>query len=160
MDHWTNFFQSAVGAAATLCGMLVVAISINLNRILANPRLPGRAAEALVPLTGVLVISMLALIPLQPAWLFGVESFGAGVLMGAWRLFARGEPAGEPSPISTRLRLTHLVLRLAQSLPFVAAGLLMVLNVSGGLYWIVPGVIFSLVAGILNTWVLLIEILR
>jgi hypothetical protein len=32
--------------------------------------------------------------------------------------------------------------------------------VSGALYWIVPGVVVSLIATVINAWVLLVEILR
>jgi hypothetical protein len=46
------------------------------------------------------------------------------------------------------------------SLPFIAAGVLVYLGAQGALYWIVPGVIVSLIATIVNAWVLLIEILR
>ena len=34
MDRWASFFGSAASVAATLTGLLVVAISINLARIL------------------------------------------------------------------------------------------------------------------------------
>jgi hypothetical protein len=42
---WDNFFVAEVGAAAALSGLLFVAVSINLTRILAIPHLPARAAE-------------------------------------------------------------------------------------------------------------------
>jgi hypothetical protein len=31
---------------------------------------------------------------------------------------------------------------------------------AGAIYWLVPGFVFSFVAGILSAWVLLVEILR
>jgi hypothetical protein len=43
-----NFFAEEVGASAALTGLLVVAISINLARILSIAQLPGRAAEGLI----------------------------------------------------------------------------------------------------------------
>lgn len=46
------------------------------------------------------------------------------------------------------------------SLPIVAAGVLLLLSQSDALYWMVPGVIVSLVATVPNAWVPLVEILR
>ncbi|HEY0107696.1 MAG TPA: hypothetical protein VGB91_16565, partial [Rhizomicrobium sp.] len=70
MGDWTAFFAAELGAAAALAGLVMVAISINLNRILADPVLPGRAVETLAAPTGVLVISSFALVPHQPAAVF------------------------------------------------------------------------------------------
>ena len=41
-----------------------------------------------------------------------------------------------------------------------AAGLSLLLHAGGGLYWLVPGILFLLIAGIFHAWVLLVEILR
>ena len=54
-----------VGAAAALSGLVIVAISINLQRILSFPQLPGRAAEMLIMLVGTLLASSFALMPGQ-----------------------------------------------------------------------------------------------
>jgi hypothetical protein len=46
--------------------------------------------------------------------------------------------------------------------PFFAAeaGVLLLAGHSSGLYWLVAGVIFSLIASVLNAWILLVEIIR
>jgi hypothetical protein len=51
---WASFFVAEVGAAAALNGLVIVAISINIQRILSFPQLPGRAAEMLIMLVGAL----------------------------------------------------------------------------------------------------------
>ena len=51
---WEPFFSAIIAAAAALTGLLFVAVSINLDRILKGARfLPARAAETLatVPCT-------------------------------------------------------------------------------------------------------------
>jgi hypothetical protein len=45
---WATFFSAELGALAALTGFVVVAISINLSRILAYSWLPARAGEALI----------------------------------------------------------------------------------------------------------------
>src|SRR6185312_6154219 len=52
MPEWTDFFVAEVGASAALAGLVIVAISINVTRIISYPWLPGRAAETLVAPTG------------------------------------------------------------------------------------------------------------
>ena len=159
MESWYGFFQATAGASATLIGMLVVAISINLGRILSIAHLPGRAAGALVPLAGALVISILAFVPGQPPAMFGVEACLTGaaiwVMTGLMLLSSRSQAGRPPGWL-----WSHLLLGQAQSLPFVIAGAMLILGASRGLYWIVPGLVFAILGGVLNTWVLLVEILR
>ena len=42
----------------------------------------------------------------------------------------------------------------------VAAGLSLLADGGGGLYWLVPAVLLATISGLVNAWVLLIEILR
>src|ERR1700728_1510044 len=78
---WANFFVAEVGAAAALSGLIIVAISINLQRILSFPQLPGRAAEMLIMLLGALLACSFGLIPGQPVRVLGGEILAAGLLM-------------------------------------------------------------------------------
>jgi hypothetical protein len=80
---WANFFVAEVGASAALTGLLVVAISINLARILAIAQLPGRAAEGLIILVGAFVLSSVALIPVRASVRDGGADLGAGDAAGA-----------------------------------------------------------------------------
>ena len=77
MPEWSDFFVAEVGASAALAGFVIVAISINVARIIAFPWLPGRAAETLVAPTGVLVVSSYMLVPHQPAGQLAGEGPGA-----------------------------------------------------------------------------------
>ena len=160
IDHWSSFFQSAASASATLAGMVVVAISINLSRILEIPGLSSRAAEALLPLAGVAVIALLGLTPDQPIRLFGWETLAVGALIWTSTTVIHRRSLRVHRADPRTLRWPRILLANIQSLPFVAAGVILIQEGTHGLYWIVPGVILCLIGGILNTWVLLIEILR
>jgi hypothetical protein len=47
-----------------------------------------------------------------------------------------------------------VVVTQAATLPMVVAGVSLLLVAGGGLYWLVPGVAFSLVVAVVNAWVL------
>jgi hypothetical protein len=81
--EWQGLFIAEAGASAALAGLLFVAISINLARILQGAGLPGRAGEAIVLLVAVLVISTLALVPGQSPTVLGAELLaGVALLRG------------------------------------------------------------------------------
>jgi hypothetical protein len=46
------------------------------------------------------------------------------------------------------------------TLPVIVAGVSLVTQRGGGLYWLVPAVVLLLGVGVMNAWILLIEILR
>ena len=52
------------------------------------------------------------------------------------------------------------VVTQAATLPIVIAGVSLLLRAGGGLYWLVPGLAFSLVVAVANAWVLLVEVVR
>ena len=64
---WESFFVALAGAAAALVGLVFVALSINLTKVLGGRGLPERAAEAIVLLSSVLLVALLGLVPGQPA---------------------------------------------------------------------------------------------
>jgi modulator of FtsH protease len=160
--EWQNFFVAAAGATAALTGLLFVAISINLERILSFPSLPGRAGETLVILGIALVVAILGLVPGQDPEVLGVEIVALAVLAIAvplrLQLIARAAEADlRRHPGWFWGRVTSVLLA---TVPFLIAGLTLIAGAGGGLYWLVPGVCFALIIGVANGWVLLIEILR
>jgi modulator of FtsH protease len=46
--EWSTLLAVEAGAAATLTGLVFVAVSMNAAKIMAFPGLPGRAAESLM----------------------------------------------------------------------------------------------------------------
>ena len=98
IESWTGFLSVAAGVAATLTGLIFVAVSINLSRILEVPRIANRAAESILQMFGALLISMCALVPGLSSLVLGVEVALIGLMlwimvtMLQYRAFAREFP--------------------------------------------------------------------
>ncbi|CAN5716882.1 MAG: hypothetical protein ACR2HP_18975 [Ilumatobacteraceae bacterium] len=159
-SQWGNFALAVAGATAALAGLLVVAISINVREILAGPHLPARAGSALIYVTSPLVPAILVLVPDQSADALGFELLALGVVLGVVLI-----PLNSPfhlQPQRTRaswvsssaIPVTLIVV------PTILAGIGMVVEALGGLYWLPVAVLGAIVGGLGQAWVLLIEILR
>ena len=159
-SDWSSYLSAQASASASLTGLVFVAVSINLSRVISVPGLAGRAAESIIQLFGVFIISTAALIPRQSAFALGVEILVMGfifwLLQTILQMIYMRQRAGHPLRwVMTRVIQTHL-----SSIPFFVSGIVLMRGSSAGMYWSVPGFILSLLSGILNAWVLLVEILR
>jgi hypothetical protein len=155
---WENFFVAEAGASAALTGLLFVAVSINLSKVLEHPQLPGRAAESLLVLGGVLISSTLGLVPGQSRTLLGAELLAVALLVWGFPIklqIGAHQPGMPRSWIVTRA-ITHQI----ATLPLLAGAISLLAGCGGGLYWFVPMTVFSFGDALLNAWVLLIEIQR
>jgi hypothetical protein len=157
---WSSFFSAEVGASAGLVGLLFVAVSINLAQIIAMRLLVARAAKALFTLGGVLIASILCMVPGQPLTALGVELAAWGFLI--WVATTRAEYFASHGNafIGKKERVLQVVVTQMSSLPLMAGGISLLVRSGGGLYWLVAGSVFSFIAALIDAWVLLIEIQR
>ena len=157
---WSAFLVAAAGASAALTGLIFVAVSVNLARIVARRWLMARAAKALLTLTGVLLASAVCLVPMQPASVLGTELTILGGMLwvgatGSHRAAAHANPF-----LTMRQRVLLSILTQLSAIPFPAAGISFLFGWGGGLYWLAAGVVFAFIAALTDGWVLLVEALR
>lgn len=155
-----NFARAATEASATLTGLLFFAVSINLRQILRFPHLIGRVAETLILFGTPLITGIFLVVPRQPRAFLASELVVTGIAVGSAQLLIDAR-----SPRSDReTLLTRIVHRVLP--PIVTCGCLavvggtLVVQAGGGLYWLIPSVLTAIIFGLVNTWVLLVEILR
>lgn len=157
---WAGFGEAVATAAAALAGLLFIAISINLRRILKLPGLPSRAAAMLILFGTALVEAVLVVVPGQARIALGLELLATALVLGGAQVYLdltteRGE---EETPAR---RMTGRILPAYISCGCLAiAGATLIAQAGGGLYWLVPSVIAAIAFGLANVWVLLVEIQR
>jgi hypothetical protein len=145
---------------ATLTGLVVVAISVNLSRILAYSWLPSRAGEALVGPVGAVTATSLVMVPDQPAVLLGGEIILVGLVMVVTPIVVQARTWSARQDVAATERITRAIMSVGFGLAFVIGGALFFDSARAGLYWIAAGDILGIIAVALSAWVLLVEILR
>ena len=156
---WHDFFIAQVGASAALAGLLFVALSINIERILKFPWLPARAVTTLSLLLGALIEASIALWPRESLRVVGLELLVVGVVV--WMLVLHQTFWGPKTPADYRsgAAISAIVSQLT-TLSAVGGALVVVFGAPAGIYAIAAGMLLAIVGGFYNSWVLLVEILR
>ncbi len=158
-EQWSDLFVATAGAAAALTGLLFVAVSINLDRILSFEGLPNRALATLVLLLGATIVSILGLTPGQSNTALGIELLVVG-LLASLIVFRQLRASHDPNHQTDGQYAGHLMLGSIGVIPFVIAGITLLAESGGGMYWVLAGIVGAIVGGVANAWVLLVEILR
>jgi hypothetical protein len=158
--QWADFGVAVVGATAALTGLLFVAVSINIERILRYPTLPRLAATTLILFGTALFAGILLLVPGQSHRALGTELLLLGIVGALVTLPAQlTETRFDGTPLWSWV-LTRPLPVLLVCLSLVLAGAGYSFQGLGGLYWLVVTVLAAIFGGLVSAWVLLVEILR
>jgi modulator of FtsH protease len=157
-SQWTELFVASAGASAALTGLVFVAVSINIDRILRLAGVPERALVTLLLLLGVLVVSLVALVPELSRTALGLLLLGQALI---WTVAVAAMGYRSMAGLDHRAWLVSRSVPLALgTVPFVIGGLSVLAEAGGGLYWTSAGIVGATLAAVLTAWVLLVEILR
>lgn len=166
MDGWDNFFVAMAGASVAFAGLVLVSISINLEKIIQDRGLIGRSAEPLIILVTLFISSSYILIPDQPVWVYGVEVLVTALVFSAvigltlftqHQIFRTPNDPRKPPRFSFVIRLMFCIVSAGS---LVLAGVLITLGHERGVFAMVPAMIAGFLLAFLDAWVLLIEIDR
>jgi modulator of FtsH protease len=159
-DAWQALFGAVAAASAALTGLLFVALSINLKRIIGTPEHLGRAREVLGQLLSLLLLSIILLIPGQNRLVLGTELvlFGAilaGVSVFLHRQTLKGIRPGRRVRWGARVAVWHV-----GTLAIPIAGASLLLGHYGGLFWLVFTVLIYFLWSSINAWTLVVASIR
>jgi hypothetical protein len=160
LSAWSYYLSTIASADAALTGLIFVAVSINLTKILATPGLTGRVAEPMIQLFGVLTISTTCLLPgLRPHTL-GILILLQTAFIWGFQVYTQGKYVAARTGNPTYWIVTRIVQTQIACIPLLIAGVLLLHNIPSALYWAAAGFVLALASGVESAWILLIEILR
>jgi hypothetical protein len=153
---WSDFATIAGSASGALTGLLFVAVSLNRDRVTANPALRSQAGQTLVLFLLPLIISIMLVIPGTPRWVLGLELVAVALVSGAaMGMISHGrQPKGDGSEDHLARLLDSVSLALSAILLVLVAGCIELAG-DDGLYWLAPAVILALVSGVVTAWLFL-----
>jgi hypothetical protein len=161
VQDWVAFATVAGAAAASLTGLLFVAVSIRIDVIGPSPELRNRAAQTLLLFGTVVVISIVLAIPGQAYGPLGAELIALGVMAGAGMLtldHRARSGADAPGPHAIGHVLDVIAPNAVTSVLVLFSGSLIAAGVHAGLYVLVLPIIAALVGGVASAWLLLTRI--
>lgn len=163
MENWGVFATVAGAAAASLTGLLFVAVSIRIEVIAKSQELRNRAAQTLALFFTVLLIAILLSIPDQSHRVLGVEFVVLSVVAGGVllsldrRARANRDISGAHAHDVAMLLDSSAPNRVTLTL-LVVAGVLLLFGVRAGLDVLVSPVVVALAGGLISAWLVLTRI--
>lgn len=153
---WEPFFVAVISAAAALTGLLFVAVSVKSGVLAGSLSVRSRAAQTLVLFMTSVLIAVLLVAP-QPAAALGWELLATGVVSGL-ALFILDRRAGRGSDLGVARYIERFSPNAITAVLVGVAGLTFLLKAGGGLYWLIPAAVASLLGGVVNAWLFLVKV--
>lgn len=159
LEHWSEFGVAMAGVTGALAGLLIVAMSVNIEVIVASKSLPARAGASIATLVLTVVVSCLLLVP-------GIDGVGYGIAVlactaVAW-LFQIDAIVKIVKYVQAGTR-SRVGVVLSGALPLIAfsiGGVLVLVGVAGGMMAIVAACLLAIASSVLISWVTLVEVRR
>lgn len=155
---WQTFYAAIAAASATLTGLLFVGMSLNLRTILKIPSYRARARETFGVLLSLLVLALFVLIPGQAPSVLGWELSLSGLILAVFTVRLQGQTLTRLVPGQRIHWASRLVALNLGALLILFAGISLILQRFGGLFWLVPTVLIYLLWALNNAWLLVVQV--
>ena len=153
---WAGFGEALAAVAGALTGLLFVALSVKGDVVAASRSLGSRAAETLVLFMISVLVAVLLVAP-QPVAALGWELLAVAVVSGA-ALLILDRRAGHGSDQVVARFIERFSPNTITAVLVGVAGITFLVKAGGGLYWLIPAAVASLVGGVVNAWLFLVRV--
>jgi hypothetical protein len=153
---WLGFGEALAAVAGALTGLLFVAVSVKSDVLAASRSLSSRAAQTLVLFMTSVLIAVLLVAP-QPPAAFGSELLAVAAVSGT-ALLILDRRAGHGSDQRVARIIERFSPNTVTAVLVGVAGLTLLLRAGGGLYWLIPAAVTSLLGGVVNAWLFLVRV--
>ncbi len=152
---WHDFGVTVGSLAGALTGLLFVAVSIKSDTLSKSVSLRSRAAQTLV-LFMTSALAAIVLVAPQPGDALGGELIALAALSGA-TLYVLDRRGGHDQTSRVARYIERASPNAITQVLFGVAGITFLVTAGGGLYWLIPAAVFSLVGGVINAWLFLVR---
>jgi hypothetical protein len=152
---WLGFGEALAAVAGALTGLLFVALSVKSAALAVSGSLSFRAAQTLVLFMTSVLIAVFLVAPQPPAAL-GWELLAVAAVSGV-ALFILDRRAGHGSDRGVARYIERFSPNAITAVLVGVAGLTFLLKAGGGLYWLIPAAVASLLGGVVNAWLFLVK---
>ena len=153
---WLSFGGALAAVAGALTGLLFVALPVKGDALAASRGLRSRAAQTLVLFMISVLIAVLLVAP-QPPGARAAGLLAVAVASGA-ALFILDRRAGHSTDQGVARSIDRFSPNTICAVLAGVAGLTFLLKAGGGLYWLIPAAVASLLGGVINAWLFLVRV--
>ena len=153
---WHDFGVTIGSLAGALTGLLFVAVSLKSEILAKSVSLRSRAAQTLVLFITPALAAVILVAP-QPGDALGGELVALALLSGT-ALYVLNRRGGHDPRSRVARYIEKRSPNAITSLFFGVAGVTLLITAGGGLYWLIPAAVCSLVGGVINAWLFLVRV--
>jgi hypothetical protein len=153
---WRDFGVTVAGLTGALTGLLFVAVSLKSETLARSRSLRSRAAQTLVLFMTAAIAAILLVAP-QPGSALGAELLAVAAVSGT-ALLVFDRRAGHDQDSGVARYIERASPNMITAVFVTLAGLTLLLKAGGGLYWMIPATLASLVGGVINAWLFLVKV--